>query len=136
MKRLLVLLSMTLGLIATSPCRAGQLELTWFTIDSGGGLSGGGDYLLDAAIGQPDVGASSGSAFSVTGGFFAPAIAPSISCSGDINASGAVDVGDLIEIVVNWGLCLDAPCPADPNDDGEVNVQDLILVVVNWGPCP
>jgi hypothetical protein len=32
----------------------GPYELTWYTIDGGGGVSRGGQYVLTGTIGQPD----------------------------------------------------------------------------------
>ncbi len=54
--------------------------------------------------------------------------------AGDVNGDGQVNVGDLIQIIVNWGPCSDGcpGCPADLNLDGIVNVSDLIEVIVNW----
>ncbi len=58
-------------------------------------------------------------------------------CTGDVNVSGAVDVDDLIAVILGWG-----PCPAPPalcadvNASGAVDVDDLIVVILNWGTCP
>lgn len=48
-------------------------EITWSTIDGGGGTSTGGGYELTGTIGQPDAtapGALTGGTISVTGGFW------------------------------------------------------------------
>jgi serine protease len=55
-----------------------------------------------------------------------------ISCEGDADESGTVDVGDLLSIIDQWGL---TNSPADVNSDGIVDVSDLLIVVGNWGPC-
>jgi hypothetical protein len=55
--------------------RAQNYDLSWFTIDGGGGVSSGGAYSLSGTIGQPDAGHLSGNGFSIDGGFwgfFAP----------------------------------------------------------------
>jgi len=49
---------------------AGTLDLSWFTIDGGGGTSTGEALTLSGTIGQPDAAASAGDAFSLTGGFW------------------------------------------------------------------
>jgi hypothetical protein len=49
----------------------------------------------------------------------------------DVNGDGAVDVEDLVSVVLAWGPC--AGCAADVNDDGVVDVQDLVAVVLAWG---
>jgi V8-like Glu-specific endopeptidase len=59
------------------------------------------------------------------------------SCLPDVNNSGAVDVDDLIAVILEWG-CVDppGPCDADVDGDGIVGVDDLIAVILAWGPCP
>lgn len=47
----------------------GDYELTWSTIDGGGGTSSGGPYTLTVTIGQPEAGASSGGDYELLGGF-------------------------------------------------------------------
>lgn len=47
-------------------------DLTWNTIDNGGGTIGNSDYTLDGTIGQPDAGAPiSNGGYTLTGGFWA-----------------------------------------------------------------
>jgi outer membrane protein assembly factor BamB len=55
---------------------------------------------------------------------------------GDVNGDGAVDVADLVELLVSWGPCPEPPepCPADIDGDGDVDVGDLVELFVNWGP--
>jgi predicted outer membrane repeat protein len=55
-------------------------------------------------------------------------IAPSI---GD----GAININDLLEVIIHWGPCpaVSMPCPGDIDGNGEVAVWDLIQVVINWG---
>ena len=58
-------------------------------------------------------------------------------CPGDVNASGTVDIGDLLALILQYGPCngVDS-CFADQNDDGEVDVLDLLLVIDHFGTCP
>ena len=51
----------------------GGFEITKSTIDGGGGLSAGGDFVLTGTIGQPEAGAqtASGNEFALAGGFWA-----------------------------------------------------------------
>ncbi len=45
-------------------------DLTWWTVDSGGGISSNNGYELDGTVGQPDAGfASSGTGYTLAGGF-------------------------------------------------------------------
>lgn len=50
---------------------AGGYNLTWSTVDGGGGtFSTGGDYSLGGTIGQSDAGVLSGGDYTLTGGFW------------------------------------------------------------------
>lgn len=52
----------------------GGYDLTWSTIDGGGGmLSTGGNYTLSGTIGQPDAGLHSGGSYTLRGGFWGAA---------------------------------------------------------------
>ena len=48
----------------------GQFELSWSTIDGGGGTSSGGQFVVNGTIGQPDAGALTGGNFKLEGGFW------------------------------------------------------------------
>ncbi len=70
-----------------------NLDLSWSTIDGGGGASTGGGFELRGTIGQPDAGAMSGGAFALSGGFWTGAGGPPL-CYPDCNADGALTVAD------------------------------------------
>ncbi len=57
------------------------------------------------------------------------------SVPGDVTGDGAVNVDDLIAVILSWGPCPAPPaeCPADLDDSGSVDVDDLIIVILNWG---
>ncbi|MHC5001656.1 MAG: hypothetical protein ACYTJ0_00895 [Planctomycetota bacterium] len=55
-------------------------------------------------------------------------------CPADVDASGTVDVDDLIAVVLAWGPCTGG-CPADVIVSGVVDVDDLLAVILGWGPC-
>lgn len=48
----------------------GGHDLSWSTVDGGGGTSIGGTYTLSGAIGQPDAGTLESGTYTLTGGFF------------------------------------------------------------------
>ena len=54
-------------------------------------------------------------------------------CTADVSGDGAVDVVDMVNIILAWGAC--GGCPEDVNGDDVVDVQDLVEVVINFGPC-
>jgi hypothetical protein len=53
-------------------------------------------------------------------------------CAGDTDGDGAVDVVDLINVLLAWDT---ADPQADVNGDGAVDVVDLIEVLLAWGAC-
>jgi hypothetical protein len=120
----------------------GSFDLTWNTIDGGGGTSTGGTFVLSGTIGQPDAsGPLSGGTFTVVGGFWPGGVVPAPTCPGDITGDDLVNIVDLLAVVSAWGACPapPLPCPADiapPNGDGLVNIADLLAVIAAWGSCP
>jgi hypothetical protein len=67
-KQSILLVLLALGLIVSSSW--GQYEISWYTIDGGGGRSSGGDFTLTGTIGQPDAAYSAGPNFELLGGFW------------------------------------------------------------------
>ena len=112
-------------------------DLSWYTIDGGGGTSTGGTYDVSGTAGQPDAGIAmtGGGGYSITGGFW-PAAGPAVNpCPADIAApSGVVNAADLLAVINSWGACPN--CHADINHDNIVNAADLLAVINAWGPCP
>jgi hypothetical protein len=106
----LVLALMITALMAHEYAGSGSFDLSWHTIDGGGGTSSGGGFELTGTIGQPDAGAIAGGNFELAGGFWPGIIgAPVNTCPPDI---------------------------APPGGDGIVNVNDLLAVINGWGVCP
>jgi hypothetical protein len=57
----------------------------------------------------------------------------------DANGDAAVNVDDLIAVILAWGACPSACppyCAADTNRDCQIDVDDLIAVILGWGSCP
>ncbi len=83
-------------LAGASPAHAQMgpnLDLTWNTIDGGGGVSSGGGFELIGAIGQPDAGTASGGVFEVAGGFLGGSGGPP-PCYPDCNGVGGLTIAD------------------------------------------
>lgn len=57
-----------------------------------------------------------------------------VSCTGDLDGSGAVDAADLAVLLGAWGDC--AGCVADLDLNGTVDASDLAIVLGAWGGCP
>ena len=69
---LMVLSLILLGVAVDVQAQTGEgYDLTWNTIDNGGGTSSNGGYTLDGTIGQPDASTSlSNGGYSLVGGFW------------------------------------------------------------------
>jgi len=66
---LLPLLLVLSGAVALAQVDGGY-DLSWSTVDGGGGVSSGGGYTLSGTIGQPDAGALAGGGYTLLGGFW------------------------------------------------------------------
>jgi hypothetical protein len=67
---LVLLVAAILGVSAALAQTGGGYDLTWSTIDGGGGSAGSG-YQLTGTLGQPDAGARlNGGVYSLSGGFW------------------------------------------------------------------
>jgi hypothetical protein len=106
----------------------GQYDISWHTIDGGGGTSAGGQYVLTGTIGQPDAAWSSGGNYELLGGFWAGGPLCIVSfddfarlaeqwrdsgtgLAGDLNADNSVDFEDLGEFADWWLKCCPVPWP-------------------------
>jgi hypothetical protein len=65
---LLALLTLPVSLVLAQS--GGPYDLSWSTVDGGGGASSGGDFTLSGTAGQADAGAMSGGIYGLTGGFW------------------------------------------------------------------
>jgi hypothetical protein len=102
----------------------GGYDLSWNTIDGGGGVSSGGEYILRGTVGQPDAGIMAGGDYELAGGFW----------------SGIpfciVDFYHYARFAEYW-LETGSDLPADLYEDGIVNPLDLKLFVDEWlDYCP
>ncbi len=113
---------------------SGGFDLSWRTIDGGGGTSTGGGFELSGTIGQPDAGVMSGGSFVLAGGFWSAPLAPP--CPWDCQAvpDGAVNVPDLLALLGRWEM--DQGLTTCDFDGGGIAVPDLLKLLANWGPCP
>ena len=70
MKTTRAILAASALLTVAAGARAQAFDISWYTIDGGGGTSSGGTFTLTATIGQPDAGVLSGGVFQIGGGFW------------------------------------------------------------------
>lgn len=67
---------LTLLIVSIAVAQTGSgYEVSWSTIDSGGGAASGGGYTLDHTLGQFDAGVQSGGDYMLEGGFWNRGIA-------------------------------------------------------------
>jgi hypothetical protein len=96
MHRFITIAGLAAGLSSTAPAIAQMgpnLDLTWNTLDSGGGTSTGGGFALTGTIAQPDAGTAAGGGLELLGGFWGGPSGPP-PCYPDCNASGTLTVAD------------------------------------------
>jgi len=107
--------------ILTGSLASGEYELSWYTIDGGGGRSTGGDFTLTGTIGQPDAAYSSGGNFELLGGFWP---------GGPLCF---VDFKHFARFAEQWWLT-GTGSPADLYEDlsDQVNYLDLKVFVEQW----
>jgi len=102
----------------------GDYDLSWTTIDGGGGTSSSGDYKLIGTIGQPDAGTMTGGDYTLRGGFWSGACL----CT--------VDMEDMLNFIGDW-LQPGPGLPGDLNSDGNCDLEDVSIIASYWlGYCP
>jgi len=74
-KRTLPGILLALLLVSGVALASASYDLSWHTVDGGGGASSGGEFMLYGTAGQPDAGSLSGGAYVLTGGFWGGASA-------------------------------------------------------------
>ncbi len=97
----------------------GPYELSWSTIDGGGGQSSGGQFVLTGTIGQPDAGYLGGGDYELLGGFWV---------GGPLCIVNFVDFANFAEYWMQTGVGL----PADLYEDGVINYDDLLEFANVW----
>jgi hypothetical protein len=130
-----VLIAVSAAVLADGLAGPSSFDLTWHTIDAGGGISTGPSLQLHGTIGQPDAGFTLvGGNLELNGGFW-PASSTGVNpCPADVNGDLMVSITDLLAVISSWGQT--GPNPADVNSDGVVNIADLLAVIAAWGACP
>jgi hypothetical protein len=86
----------------------------------------GPDGAVLFAMGDPDYGTGTSHAF---------CLETVIPCTTDLDGSGAVDVGDLLLVLADFGC--QSSCSADLDGDGIVGVTDVLALLGEFGQtCP
>jgi hypothetical protein len=98
-----------------------QPDLSWNSIDCGGGVSTGGTLTLLGTIAQPDAGVMTGGGMQLLGGFLGGGGTP-LPCYPDCNGDGVLGLADFGCFQTKFAL--NDPY-ADCNGDGVVNLADF-----------
>ncbi len=114
----------------TSTSLSTGYDLSWSSVDNGGGECSGGGYTLNGAVGQLDAGILSGGDYTLQGGFHRCAVLH------DLDDNGVVNMSDVMQVASRWRCrcgdeCYDAYYDLD--DDCDIDVVDIMLVVAQWG---
>jgi len=119
-----VTLLLFIGVLAGTRIQAAPYELSWHTIDGGGGRSIGGPYVLTGTTGQPDAGGMRGGDYELRGGFWPG------------GPSCIVEFHHFARLAENW-LEVAAALPGDLDSDNDVDWADLSRFVDEWlYSCP
>ena len=123
------------ALLLAPAALAQSFDLSWYTVDGGGGTSTGGGFELSGTIGQPDAGAMSGGDFTLEGGFWPGS---GVFCFGDLNGDSTVNISDLAQLLANYGTTSGATYEdGDLDGDGDVDISDLAALLGVYGTtCP
>ena len=123
-RRGLVILLVICGLVAipASGQSGGDYELSWSTVDGGGGRSSGGPYVLTGTIGQPDAAYSAGGNYELLGGFWP---------GGPLCIVSFDDYARFAEL---WRMS-GSGLPADLDGDTDVDWDDLSRFADWWLSC-
>ena len=116
----------------------GDFDLSWWTVDGGGGTSSGGDFVLRGTIGQPDAGDLTGGNYTLRGGFWQPAAPEKEGCGDcptDSDGDGDTDAFDLAVLLGAWGPATPNSACLDADENGFIEAFDLAVLLGAWGPC-
>lgn len=120
----------------------GQFDLSWHTIDGGGGASSGGPYSISGTVGQADANSAaapmSGGSFEIVGGFWTVAL-DICTCPGDMDANGLRNGRDIQQFVNCILASTDGCSCADVDGSGSLTSGDITVFVGNLlssAPCP
>ncbi len=112
-----------------------EFDLSWHTVDGGGGTSTGDKFVLRGTIGQPDAGTLSGGGFELRGGFRQALGSGCGDCPTDSDGSGDTEAFDLAILLGAWGPVTPGSACLDADESGFIEAFDLAVLLGAWGPC-
>ena len=115
--RFVILLWVVLTTLFVSTWAGADYEISWYTIDGGGGTSRGGQYVVTGTIGQPDAGYSAAGGYELLGGFWP---------GGPLCF---VEFGDFARFAELWLL---GDVSGDLDNDADIDFADLQSLTDYW----
>jgi hypothetical protein len=122
MNRITIIATATLAAACSSALAqmGPNLDLSWNTMDSGGGASAGGTFEISGTVGQHDAGpVMTGGGFELSGGFW-PGVADA--CYPDCNGAGGLTIADFACFQAKFAA---ADPYADCNASGSLTIADF-----------
>lgn len=120
---------------------AGSTTDPWYTIDSGGQIQmSGGGIVVNATIGQPDIGVAAIPTITVSGGFWS-GVSAQAPDAGDCDGNGAIELSDFSVIAHCLtgpeGISLFSPSEChcmDIDGDSDVDLEDVTGFLLIFSP--
>lgn len=131
--RLIQSLSFIAAACVTGTALADPPEISWFTVDGGGGTSTDGTVTVSGTIGQADAGRLTGAPYIAIAGGYWGAASGAPTCPADFNDDGFVDDDDFVFFANSYNILLCSEpmmpmdCPADLNFDSFVDDNDFVI---------
>jgi len=126
-------LVLALGLVLGSSAAALGEDIDWEVVSSGGVNDGEStSYKLSGTVGQTASGFAGSTSFGNNQGFWQDFTASPAFVCGDANASGGVDIDDVVYLIAYIFGGGPAPQPLDSGDancSGGVDIDDVVYVI-------
>jgi hypothetical protein len=121
------LVALAVGLVlagVSSAARAqsgGVYDLSWSSLQGGGGESSGGVYVVSGEVGPGAAGTVMAGPYALSSGFWS--VPPGQTCAADLNSDGALTINDFLLYLQFFGT---ADPRADFDHSGAINLQDFL----------
>jgi hypothetical protein len=126
-----------LGLSAASAASAQSLDLSWHTIDCGGGVSSAGSLVLTGTIGQPDAGPLAAGSLECLGGFLGGGAGGPPPCYANCDGSTGTPSLNVNDFICFQSRFAAANPYADCDQSSTLNVNDFICFQSRFAAgCP
>jgi len=135
-RKLPFVLAATLAVLPVLSASAQNYAVVWTALGGGSATTAGGPYQLVGAVEQSQTDRLTGGPWRLVGGFVNPVSA--VPCPADIDGDRQVQLSDLANLLINFGLASGADhAQGDIDGNGAVNLTDLAYLLTQFGlVCP